>query len=382
VGRSWLDLLVPLDELDPTRRAISKLHSEGGTTTFETRCRRSDGRFISVMWTASWSAEENLIFGVARDVTDRKVAEAERQFYLETIDSLEEAIFELDNVLIVRQASHAWYPLSGYGVAESVGAPLSAFAHPEEREALRSACEDVLSGVKSQQRLRVRIIRKDGGEAWIDTHLLPHRDAYGAIAGVRGVMRDITQAHLQERKITQMALHDRLTGLPNRALFEDRLNVALAAARRTGQKVALAFIDVDHFKPINDTLGHAVGDQVLQQLSTRMSTELRKGDTLSRWGGDEFIVLLPDLEKEQEAAIVARRLLAAAPSVSPSPKFPVSLSIGLAVFPDHADTAEGLMEQADRAMYKAKHDGRNALQIFDPALDAVLGPGRFSQQAV
>src|SRR5262249_39303403 len=151
----------------------------------------------------------------------------------------------------------------------------------------------------------------------------------------------------------QMALHDRLTGLPNRVLFEDRLNVALAAARRTGQKVALAFIDVDHFKAINDTLGHAVGDHVLQGLASRLSAELRKGDTLSRWGGDEFIVLLPDIDKEQEAAIVARRLLMAAPSVAPSPNFPVSLSIGLALFPDHADTAEGLMEQADRAMYKA-----------------------------
>jgi diguanylate cyclase (GGDEF)-like protein/PAS domain S-box-containing protein len=381
VGRSWLDLLVPLDELGPTRAAIAKLQSDGGTCTFETRCRRADGTFISVMWTASWSSEEKLVFGVARDVTDRKVAEAERQFYLETIDSLEEAIFELDNMLIVRQASHAWYPLSGYEVGDCLGAPLALHAHADDRETLRAACEEVLNGVVPQTRTRVRLVRKDGGEAWVDTHLMPHRDVYGTISGVRGVMRDITQAHLQERKIAQLALHDQLTGLPNRALFEDRLQVALVAARRTGQKVGLAFIDVDHFKSINDTLGHAVGDQVLRGIAQNLSAELRKGDTLSRWGGDEFIVLLPDLGKEHEAISIAQRLIIAARPVSPSPEYPVSLSIGLAVFPDHADGPESLMNQADRAMYKAKHDGRDRLQVFAPDLDAELGPGRFSKKA-
>jgi diguanylate cyclase (GGDEF)-like protein/PAS domain S-box-containing protein len=381
VGRSWLDLLVPLDELETTRAALQQLKTAGGTVTFETRCRRQDGRFITIIWTASWSAAEQLIFGVARDVTDRKVVETERQFYLETIDSLEEAIFELDNMLILRQASHAWFPLSGFGVTESVGAPLLVHAHPEDREILRAACSDVLSGAQPQMRVRLRLLRKKGGEAWVDTQLLPHRDVYGTIAGVRGVMRDVTQAYLQERKIAQLALHDPLTKLPNRALFEDRLDVALVGARRSGKKVGLAFIDVDHFKQINDTLGHAMGDLVLQGLAQRLSAELRKGDTLSRWGGDEFVVLLPDVSNADEAAAVGKRLLAAALPVAPSDKFRVTLSIGLAVFPDHADSPETLMNQADRAMFKAKHDGRNNLQVFDAAVAPLMGPGRFQQEA-
>ncbi len=362
VGRSWIDLMVPEPEADASRQALAALGKDRGSATIESRCRRRDGRLISVAWSATWSSPEGLVYAVARDVTERIAAASERQFYLETIDRLDEAIFELDHDGIVRQMSRAWRALSGFRIEDVVGTALADQAHPEDRTGLQKVLAGVLGGTEPLARLRFRLRRAEVGEGWVDAQLLPHRDAHGAVIGVRGLLRDVTEEHLEEQRITRLALHDSLTQLPNRVLFDDRLQVALGVARRTRRRVALAFVDVDDFKQINDRLGHATGDQVLQRLAQSLSAELRKGDTLARWGGDEFVVLLPDLTHEAEASAVARRLLDAAASASPNVR--VTLSIGIALFPDHAGSPEELIQQADRAMFLAKRSGRNNVQTL------------------
>jgi diguanylate cyclase (GGDEF)-like protein len=166
--------------------------------------------------------------------------------------------------------------------------------------------------------------------------------------------------------------HDDLTGLPNRALFEDRLDVALAQADRRGGRIAVLFLDLDHFKTVNDSLGHAVGNNLLQGVAKRLRAVLRAEDTVARLGGDEFAVLLPDITDEEDAALVADKLLEAfsTPVSTGRRNLFITASIGGAVHPDHGEIAEMLVKHADLAMYRAKEAGRNAYRVYTPAMGA------------
>jgi len=217
---------------------------------------------------------------------------------------------------------------------------------------------------------------------WVEARLLAHCSRQGNVIALRGVLRDITSSHLQEQRITQLALHDALTQLPNRILLEDHLQQAIARAQRNKTKVALGFIDLDHFKHINDTLGHNAGDTVLVTLSKRLQSVLRGIDTLSRWGGDEFVVLLPDVSNEEDFRRVAERLRdVARDSIDlDGVETKITLSIGFAVYPDDADSPETLMSVADHTMFHAKGVGRNNVQFFQDIHDKTLDRGNVQLQ--
>ena len=183
----------------------------------------------------------------------------------------------------------------------------------------------------------------------------------------------MTQAAEQATaRMAHMAEHDFLTGLPNRSVLTARLAQAIALARRHGKKVALLFLDVDHFKHINDSLGHAVGDQLLQAAAQRLQACVRHSDTVSRHGGDEFVVLLAEVEQAQDAALTASKLIKAiaAPYLLGGHRLHVTLSIGISIFPDDGKDVETLVMNADTAMYHAKKDGRNNYQRFTLDMNA------------
>ena len=184
---------------------------------------------------------------------------------------------------------------------------------------------------------------------------------------IRGVVRDITNTYRQERQISHMALHDALTDLPNRVLLEDRLDMSISRSIRSGQRVALGFIDLDHFKQVNDHFGHKIGDRLLKEVTQRLKTALRVTDTLSRWGGDEFVVLCPDLNSMDDAKDIAYKLsMLERENISiDGTDFPFTFSAGFAVYPDDASNSEMLLAQADRAMFYAKAQGRNNIQFFN-----------------
>src|SRR5690606_38439746 len=207
---------------------------------------------------------------------------------------------------------------------------------------------------------------REGALYWVDAAFVPLKDAQGQILRYISVRIDITGRKRAEQRITHMAKHDSLTGLPNRRLLQDTLHKLLAQLKRHPAIAAVMFIDLDHFKVINDTLGHDVGDRLLTEAAQRLVHIVREGDTVARQGGDEFIVLLPNIRRPADAELVAQKLLAAltTPFQVDGRELFVSTSIGIAIYPNDGDDVDTLLKHSDTAMYSAKEKGRNNYQFF------------------
>jgi diguanylate cyclase (GGDEF)-like protein/PAS domain S-box-containing protein len=215
------------------------------------------------------------------------------------------------------------------------------------------------------------LIRRDGHEVPIEDCVAPIHDLEGKVAGAVIVFRDVSAARAMTAHIAHTAQHDFLTGLPNRMLLNDRVGQAIAAAQRHEKQVAVLFLDLDGFKHINDSLGHPTGDRLLQSIAWRLVECVRGADTVSRQGGDEFVVLLSELEQPEDAAHTARRMLqvvAESHSIDQH-DLHVTTSIGVSVYPDDGLDAETLIKNADTAMYQAKENGRQSYRFFKPAMN-------------
>jgi len=219
--------------------------------------------------------------------------------------------------------------------------------------------------------LNLILIRRDGFEIPIEDSVSPIHDREGLPTGAVIVFRDVSAARAMALQIVHSAQHDFLTGLPNRMLLNDRLSQAITLAPRHFKKVAILFLDLDGFKHINDSLGHPTGDKLLQSIAKRLVECVRGSDTVSRQGGDEFVVLLSEVERSEDTAITARRMLqAVAESHSiDQHDLHVTTSIGVSVYPDDGLDAETLIKNADTAMYQAKENGRQSYQFFKPAMN-------------
>jgi diguanylate cyclase (GGDEF)-like protein/PAS domain S-box-containing protein len=215
------------------------------------------------------------------------------------------------------------------------------------------------------------LIRRDGFETPIEDSVAPIHDREGRADGAVVVFRDVSSARAMSLQMIHSAHHDFLTGLPNRMLLSDRVNQVISLAQRHGKKVAILFLDLDGFKHINDSLGHAVGDQLLQSVTQCLVDCVRGSDTVSRQGGDEFVILLSEVEHSEDAAITARRMLNAVSEVHPVGvhNLHITTSIGVSVYPDDGQDAETLIKNADTAMYQAKENGRQSYQFFKPAMN-------------
>jgi diguanylate cyclase (GGDEF)-like protein/PAS domain S-box-containing protein len=205
---------------------------------------------------------------------------------------------------------------------------------------------------------------------WLTINVI--RDEDGRITQYAAVFSDITERKRTEERIKNLAYFDVLTGLPNRRLFTDRLQVAVANAHRHDMQLAIMFLDLDLFKRINDSLGHGIGDRVLVEMANRLGHCVREGDTVARLGGDEFVVLLPEIDHVEDAAKLAERIITQVkqPFQVEDHELYVTTSVGIAVYPDDGTTAETLIKNADTAMYRAKDLGRNAFQLYTPAMNA------------
>lgn len=366
-----LEQVLPSDMAQAIKLATPKLLAGSHRETFEFTLNIDDtDRFFlgRLQMLPSETGQARNIVALIRDVSELMQEEAQRLSMLETLNLLEEAIIDLSLDGLLLNFSAAWsklLDLPSEHTSGHLGKPLTDFVYPDDCPALVSVIQQLASGKVHSDVVRFRLLHGED-TIWIEAHMLAHRSLQGQITALRGVLRDITSSYLQERRITQMALHDALTQLPNRILLEEHLHQAIARAQRGNGKVALGFIDVDHFKHINDTLGHKAGDTALITLSKRLRSALREIDTLSRWGGDEFVVLLPDANCEEDIRRIAERLRdAARESIDLGGiETKLTLSIGLAIYPDDADNPETLMSMADHTMFHAKSVGRNNVQFF------------------
>ena len=315
-------------------------------------------------------------------MTSAAERDAEQSAYLQTLDLLQDAVIEIAPDGHLLRGTEAWKTLAG--IDDIATCSIISCVHPEDVAELIEQIGVLSNDQKDQVSIRFRVIRQNDSSKyfWVEGRFAAVR-FNGRITSIRGVVRDITTTYRQERQISHMALHDSLTDLPNRVLLEDRMETSLTRATRTGKRVALGFIDLDHFKQVNDNFGHKLGDRMLKEVTARLLTALRSSDTLSRWGGDEFVVLCPDLDQLDDAREITHKLsLLTRENISiDETDLPFTFSAGFAVFPDDADNIEMLLAQADRAMFYAKAQGRNNIQFFNTIASKETGRHSFYIQS-
>ncbi len=269
-----------------------------------------------------------------------------------------------------RYANPASLAMTGYSIAETIGMNARHILDPEDQGLLRGRAAARQRGQDVRGHREFKIRRKDGEVRWLDYSAAAIE--YQGRPATLGAAFDITERKRADEHIKSLAYHDALTGLPNRLLFNDRLSLAVAQAHRYQQKLAVLFLDLDRFKVINDSLGHALGDRLLQETASRLSTCVREGDTVARIGGDEFVLLLPGIQRPVEVARVAEKVLDALrePRVVDGHELVVTATVGISLYPDDGQDAETLVKQADTALYRAKEQGRNRYQLFTPSMNA------------
>ncbi|HSP32506.1 MAG TPA: diguanylate cyclase, partial [Halomonas sp.] len=316
------------------------------------------------------------VYGVAKEITALHEKESQLRIYQRSLEASSNGILiceALKDDYPILYVNPAFVAITGYELDEIKGRNCRFVQGPDTDPKQISEIESALK----QQRdisLTIRNYRKNGQAFWNNVFISPVRAHSGQITHFVGSINDISERRDHENALAFHATHDALTGLGNRALFEDHLRHDVELAKRHKQQLAVLFIDLDEFKPINDTLGHAIGDQVLIHVARRLEQTIRPSDTLCRFGGDEFVLLLPDLKSPRQAEEVAERLLVelALPYRIERHELYLSASIGIALNDKRLSHPEELLRQADMAMYKAKKHGRNTLQTFTQDINQKL----------
>lgn len=303
--------------------------------------------------------------GTVQDITDRKHAELRLNQAAKVFENTSEGVMITGADQRILAVNQAFTRITGYSEEEVKGREpnmLRSGRHGDDY--YRQMWEAICGNSRWQGEIWNR--RKDGVDypEWLNISVV--RDDAGAIINYIGVFADITSIKEAQDKLEYTAHHDALTGLPNRLLFRDRLEQALAISRRSGVGVALLFVDLDRFKVINDTLGHEAGDLLLQEVARRLVGCMREEDTVARMGGDEFVVIQKGIAQPEDAALLAARMLAeiSRPFSLAGHEIVASLSIGVSLYPQDGSDASTLLKNADAAMYRAKEKGRNCYQYY------------------
>jgi len=306
--------------------------------------------------------------GIQHDITERRRAEEERGRLAAIVASSEDAIISKTLDGTISSWNRGAEQLYGYTAQEAIGQPITLIVPAARQVEIGSILTRLADGERVLLHETQRV-HKDGRELDVSVSISPIRDRRDAVIGAAAITRDISERKRAERALAHQAHHDALTDLPNRSLFQERLDTTLATLRTDGTPLALLLLDLDRFKEVNDTLGHDVGDVVLQQVADRLRGGLRAGDTIARLGGDEFAVLLPGAD-DATALAVATRLRAALvqPIEVNGLRLEVGTSIGMALGPAHGRDAATLLRRADMAMYAAKRAGQG-VRRFSPELD-------------
>ena len=312
-----------------------------------------------------------------QEMQERKRAEEEirstQTFLSSIVDNIPNMVFVKDakDLKFVR-LNKAGEKLTGYSEKELLGKSDYDFFPKEQADFFTGKDRETLRIGKHVFIVEESIKTKDGTEKILQTKKMPILDKNGNPQYLLGISEDITERKKAEEQLTYLAQYDSLTGLPNRNLFRDRLSLTMARAKRDGKMLALMFLDIDRFKEINDTLGHTIGDEVLQAASGLLRESLRDVDTIARLGGDEFTIILENITHEDQAIVVAEKIQKAFsdPVVIQKQEIFVTASIGIALYPRDAEDIDALLQTADNAMYRAKEEGRNTYEFYAHEINA------------
>ncbi len=358
-------LLVP----DEARQVASRTKEllKRGKYVFESSQVRKDGSIIpmEVHAQAIEFGDKQFVLAVCRDITRRKKAEEELRLRSQLLDSATDIIYLRDfdgNYLYMNEAASKHLGYTREELLTMTINKLVPHGYPTASGLLQQELEQEGEAV-----FETYLTRKDGSLMPVEVHA--RLIEVGGRKLISGISRDITERKKMEEVIKQLAYHDTLTGLPNRALFADRFHLALAHAKRYQHKLALLMMDLDKFKEVNDTLGHEAGDDLLKEVGSRLSSLVRKTDTVSRRGGDEFVLLLTEVHQVEDATSVAQKIVEAIlkPFVLGGRRRSITTSIGIALYPDDGQDIDTLLSHADDALYQVKHQGRNGYMRYTPS---------------
>ncbi|MCH4562963.1 EAL domain-containing protein [Halomonas sp. EGI 63088] len=317
-----------------------------------------------------WASRPRLTVGEQETLIharDRALSESRQNLQLaeRIIDASQEGIVITDAETRIEFVNPAFTRLTGYRLEEVVGRTPRVLSSGRQDA---SFYHDMWQALQAEGYWRGEIWnRRKGGQLYLEQLTITAiTDDQGATRHYAGLFTDITQLRENEERVRRQAYYDALTGLPSRRLLEDRLELAIRHAHRQEQRLAVVFIDLDHFKQVNDTLGYAVGDELLLKVAERLGHRLCEDDTLARLGGDEFLVLLPEFDALDEVTRVARRLIeeVSEPFQMGGHEFRVGCSLGISLYPDDGTTPEVLVRNADAAKYRAKQEGRNTYRLY------------------
>lgn len=376
----WIQMVVPEDR-ERVMQHVQRILAGQDVSPIEHRITRKNGetRWISDTTILFRDAPGKLLSydGVIKDITERKQAEQELRIAATTFET-QEGIVITDRDTRILRVNHAFTRLTGYSAEEAIGqTPAMLHSGQQDAEFYRSLWETITRDKYWQGEIWNR--RKDGVvyPEWLTVTAVT--DADGQVTHYVGVFVDITQRKKAEEQIHQLVFYDSLTRLPNRSLLVDRLQQAVATGTHSGQHGALLFLNLDHFKIVNDTQGHDIGDLLLIEVARRLQSCVRESDSVARLGGDEFAVILETLSVNTGEAAVQAELVAEKIRIALNHPYQLKKrvhhstpSIGISLFRSHEESVEDLFKHADIAMYQAKTAGRNAIRFYDPAIQAAM----------
>lgn len=377
IGRHWKEIVAPEHHVIVEAAFQQALTGIAPRFDLEVISQQGSARQLDVSFLPTVVQDRVVgVYGIAKEMTVLYQKESQLRIYQRSLEAS-------SNGILICDAQQTGYPIvyvnpaftdmTGYTLEEVKGRSCRFLQGPDTDP---QQIAEIQRALEQQHdiTLTLRNYRKNGQTFWNNLFLSPVRNPDGQVTHFVGSINDISERREHESALAFHATHDVLTGLGNRALFEDHLRHDVELARRHKQHLAVLFIDLDEFKPINDTLGHGIGDQVLINVARRLEQAIRPTDTLCRFGGDEFVLLLPDLDSPRQAEEIAERLLEALalPYRIERHELYLSASIGVALNGQQLTQPEEMLQQADMAMYKAKQQGRNTLQTFTQDINQKL----------